>query len=284
MTCAHRVAIAALLCLACTAHAQQVPLTDPGFTDAITEMLRTALPDEHVVPAGPQRVTVGTTGMAVNMGRLWQACQANAAGCDAESARFVAAVSASFKDLNKPPERAQVRLALRSVQTARAFEARGRGTGMSLQVRPFVQDMVDAVVIDSPRSVRWASNRDADALKTSAAELFDLAGANTHALMQPLMSVAEPAAAGKIGAIDGDDAYTASRLLFPQDWAPLAKAQGGVLVIVAPRPTTLLYVGADDPASIAALREFARERQQRAPDALSTTLLRWTPEGWKPLP
>jgi len=284
MTSTVRAALAALLCLAATAHAQQVPLDDPGFTDAITEMLRTALPDEHVVPAGPQRVTIGNPEMAVNMGRLWQFCRANATRCDAESAHFAAAVVDSFRDMNKPPERAQVRLVMRSVRTAREFEAHSHGKGLSLQVRPFQQDMVDVVVIDSPRSVRWASNRDLDALKIDSAALFDLARANTHALMQPLLNVAEPAAPGKIGAIDGNDEYTASRLLYAQDWAPLAKAQGGVLIIVAPRPATLLYVGADDAATLTALREFARERQQRASDALSTTLLRWTPEGWKPLP
>ena len=275
---------AALISLAASAHAQQVPLTEPGFTDAITEQLRTALPDEHVVVVGPQRLTVGNTGMVANLGRLWQYCQANAARCDAESARYVAGVTQTFKDANKPPERAQVRLALRSVHTAEAYEARSRGTGLSLQVRPFLADMVDAVVIDSPATVRWASSRDLESLKLDAAAMLELARANTHAQMQPLMSVAVPAPKGKIGGIDGGDAYTASRLLFPQDWAPLAKAQDGVLIVVAPRPTTLLYIGADDQASIAGLRALARERLERAPDSVSMTLLRWTPDGWKTLP
>ena len=102
---------------------------------------------------------------------------------------------------------------------------------------------------------------------------------NTHAALQPLASVAQPAAKGKLGAITGD-AYTASRLLFPADWAPMAKAQDGVLVIALPRPTTILYIGDMSPNAVATLRKVAHEQMAGAPDALSDQLLRWTPEGW----
>ncbi len=281
-----RIAFASLLSLVAVAaaNAEPVPLDDPGFTDAITEQFRTALPDEHVVVVAPQRLTIGNTGAVVSLARLWQACRANAAGCDAQAAAFVAGTTKAFQEMNKPPERSQVRVALRSAATAQAYVASSRGTGLNLQVQPFVTGMVAAVMIDSPSSVRWASSHDLDALKLEPAALMDLARANTHAGMQPLVSVATPAPAGKIGAIDGADTYTASRLLFPSDWAPLAKAQGGVLVVAVPRPTTILYVGDDSAASLAALRDFARERAGRAPDAIGDLLLRWTPEGWKTVP
>ena len=286
-------ALAATLWLAAAAPAQSqgapspapvVPLEEPGFTDALTEQFRSALPDEHVVVAGPQRLTIGNSGAVVSLARLWQACHAAPAGCDAQAAAFVAGATRTWQAMNKPPERAQVRLALRSAASAQANLARSRGTGLNLQVQPFVGGLVSAVVIDTPAALRWASGRDLDALKLDAAGLRELARSNTHAAMQPLASVAPPAPKGKIGAIDGDDAYIASRLLFPADWAPLAKAQGGVLVVAAPRPGTLLYVGDDDATSLAALRTFAHKRGQGAPDALGDLLLRWTPEGWKPLP
>ena len=281
-----RIALAGLLSLVAVAgaNAEPVPLDDPGFTDAITEQFRTALPDEHVVVVAPQRLTIGNTGAVVSLARLWQACRANPTGCDAQAAAFVAGTTKAFQEMNKPPERGQVRVALRSAATAQAYVASSRGTGLNLQVQPFVTGMVAAVMIDSPSSVRWASSHDLDALKLEPAALMELARANTHAGMQPLVSVATPAPAGKIGAIDGADTYTASRLLFPSDWAPLAKAQGGVLVVAVPRPTTILYVGDDSAASLAALRSFARERAGRAPDAIGDLLLRWTPEGWKTVP
>ena len=281
-----RSALAGLLSLAAVtaAQAQSVPLEDPGFTDAITEQFRTALPDEHVVVVAPQRLTIGNTGAVVSLARLWQTCHANAARCDAQATAFVAGTTKAFQEMNKPPERAQVRVALRSSATAQAYVASSRGTGLNLQVQPFVPGLVSAVMIDSPSTMRWASSHDLEALKLDSAALLELARANTHAGMQPLVSVAPPAPAGKIGAIDGADAYTASRLLFPSDWAPLAKAQGGVLIVAVPRPATILYVGDDSAETLAALRTFARERAQRAPDAIGDLLLRWTPDGWKPLP
>jgi hypothetical protein len=281
-----RAALVGLLSLAAmaAAHAQSVPLDDPGFTDAITEQFRTALPDEHVVVVSPQRLTIGNTGAVIGLARLWQSCHAAPERCDAQSAIFVSGMTRSFKEMNKPPERAQVRLVLRSSATARELLEKSRGTGLNLQVQPFADGIVSVVVIDSPKSLRWASSHDLDALKLDPAALRELAQANTHAGMQPLVSVAPPAPKGKIGALEGTDAYTASRLLFPADWAPLAKAQGGVLIVAAPRPTTILYVGDDGTDSVDALRAIARDQAQHYPDSISGLLLRWTPDGWKPLP
>jgi hypothetical protein len=285
-TLPRRAALAGMLSLAATAgaNAQSVPLDDPGFTDAITEQFRTALPDEHVVLVAPQRLTIGNAGAVVGLARLWQSCHAKPDRCDAESAAFVAGTTKVFQELNKPPERTQVRLALRSSATAQANIARSRATGLNLQVQPFSDGLVSVVVIDSRNTVRWASSHDLDTLKLDPAALRDLARTNTHAGMQPLMTVATPAPKGKIGVIDSADAYTASRMLFSSDWAPLAKAQDGVLIAAVPRPTTILYVGDDSANSVDALRTLAHQQMGAASDGLSDRLVRWTPDGWKPLP
>jgi hypothetical protein len=272
--------LAAVLAFSNAALAEPVPIEEPGFTDAITEQFRSALPDEHVVVVGPQRLTIGNVGFVVNLGRLSGACHANAAKCDDESARFVAGVAKAFQDMNKPPAAAQVRLAVRSARMAQAYQSSTRTTGLNLQVQPFVGALVSTVVIDSPATMRWASSKDLDALKLDPAGLRELARGNTHAALQPLASVAQPAPKGKLGAISGD-AYTASRALFPADWAPMAKAQDGVLVIALPRPTTILYIGDASPNAMATLRQVAHEQMAAAPDGLSDQLLRWTPEGWE---
>lgn len=275
-----RASLVGALVLANVAMAEPVPVDDPGFTDAITELLRTALPDEHVVVVGPQRLTIGNVGFVVSLAPLSRACHADSRRCDDASARFVAGVTKAFQDMNRPPAPAQVRIAVRSARTAQAYLASTRATGLNLQVQPFVDGLVSTVVIDSPSSMRWASSNDLDALKLDAAGLRELARRNTHAALQPLASVAQPAARGKLGAISGD-AYTASRVLFPADWAPMAKAQDGVLVIALPRPTTILYIGDASPEAIATLRKVAHEQTAGAPDGLGEQLLRWTPEGWK---
>lgn len=273
-------ALAAAFSLAATAHAQSVPVDDPGFTDAITEQLRTALPDEHVVVVGPQRLTIGNVGFTVSLARLAQTCHANASKCDEESAHFVAGVTQAFQNMNKPPAPAQVRIAVRSAKMAQAYVASTRTTGLSLQVQPFVDGLVSAVVIDLPASLRWASSKDLDALKLDPAALRELALSNTHAALQPLASVAQPASKGQLGKIDGD-AYTASRLLFPADWALMAKAQGGTLIVAVPLATEILYVGDDGAEALDALRTLARHQMGAAPGGIGDQLLRWTPDGWK---
>ena len=280
-----RLALALAIALAAplAAFADPVPLDEPGFTDTITEQLRTALPDEHVVVVAPQRLTIGNVGFTVNLARLATQCRTTPARCDAEAAQFVAGTIEAFKTLNKPPDRSQVQIAVRSARTAQAYLASSHASGLNLQVQPFVGGLVSAVVIDSPRTVRWASSKDLEALQLDAAALRELARANTHAALQPLASVAQPATPGKLGAIEGD-AYAASRLLFAADWAPMAKAQGGVLIVAAPRPGVLLYVGSDDATALGALRTLAHQQMAGARDALSDELLRWTPEGWKPVP
>ena len=273
-----------LLLASTAANADAVPLGDPGFTDAITEQLRTALPDEHVVVVAPQRLTIGNAGASVSLARLWQSCQATPARCDAESAAFVAGTTKVYLELNQPPEPAQVRLALRSTAAAQANMAHSRATGLNLQMQPFVEGLVSVVVVDARNTVRWASSHDLETLKLDPAGLRDLARNNTHAGMQPLMSVATPAGKGQIGVIDSADEYTSSRMLFPADWAPLAKAQQGVLIVAVPRPNTIVYVGDDAAASVDALRTLARQKLGESRDGLSDRLLRWTPDGWKPLP
>ncbi len=275
-----RAGLAGALVLSTAALAEPVPIEDPGFTDAITEQLRTALPDEHVVVTSPQRLTIGNVGFVVNLAHLSQSCHADTSRCDAESARLVAGVTKAFQEMNKPPAPAQVRVAVRSARMAQAYLASTRTTGMNLQVQSFVDGLVSTVVIDTPTSMRWASSKDLDALKLDPAALRELARSNTHAALQPLASVAQPAPKGKLGEITGD-AYTASRALFPADWAPMAKAQGGVLIIALPRPTTILYIGDDTANAMATLRRVAREQASGASDGLGDQLLRWTPDGWK---
>jgi hypothetical protein len=65
------------------------------------------------------------------------------------------------------------------------------------------------------------------------------------------------------------------------NWAPLAKAQGGKLVVAAPARDALYYIGDDSRQAVAALKALSRKVRERPPAALSDQLLRWTPTGWE---
>ena len=66
-------------------------------------------------------------------------------------------------------------------------------------------------------------------------------------------------------------------------WAPLAQAQGGVLIVAAPTPDLVLYSGEDSSAALDALRTFVRNVMARTPKPLSGALLRWTGSLAEPL-
>jgi len=88
---------------------------------------------------------------------------------------------------------------------------------------------------------------------------------------------------GQIGQLTGDF-YHPSRLVQSESWAPLAKAQGGVLIVAAPATDAVLYIADDSPMGIDALRTLAKSVMDRAPNKLTSLLLRWTPAGWQIVP
>jgi hypothetical protein len=66
-----------------------------------------------------------------------------------------------------------------------------------------------------------------------------------------------------------------------ESWSPLAKAQGGKLIVAAPATDTVLYISDETPIAIDALRTLANSVSARAPNRLSGELLRWTPKQWE---
>jgi hypothetical protein len=94
------------------------------------------------------------------------------------------------------------------------------------------------------------------------------------------MEVAKVAVSGSIGQLMGDS-FNPSRLALIDTWAPLAEAQGGKLIVVAPATDAVLYMGDDSPIALDALRTLAHNVMNIAPHPLPEVLLRWKPSGWE---
>jgi hypothetical protein len=67
-------------------------------------------------------------------------------------------------------------------------------------------------------------------------------------------------------------------------WAPLADAQGGVLIVTVPATDAVFYVGEDTPKAIDALRTLNKMVLARAPGKLPADLYRWWASGWERVP
>jgi uncharacterized protein YtpQ (UPF0354 family) len=272
--------LAAALSLAysLTATAGDIPKDEAGFTEYVAGLVRAEVTDAPVTIKGPLTLRFGE--LTANLDRIFAFCRRNADGCSNEVTTYVKTVVQVYRDQNAPPTREAVRLVVRTTQYVQQTQG-SLPPGSSLFLpKPLVAGLVVLPVLDSPRSIRMLNEKDLKSFGLSAEEVEQLALANLRNSLKPLMDVAKVTRHGQIGQLVGDS-YDPSRLVLFDTWAPLAKAQGGKLIVAAPATDAVFYVGEDTAVAIDALRTLVRNVMSRAPNPLSNILLRWTPGGWE---
>jgi uncharacterized protein YtpQ (UPF0354 family) len=264
------------------ATAQDIPRDERGFTDYVAAQLRKDVGDAAVVVKGP--LTIGLGELQANLDRIFAFCRGNASGCQSEVERYVKAAAQVHRDRTAPPTREAVRLVIRTSQYVQAAQASiGGGAPPQVQPRPLVEGLVILPVLDTSRAIRMLGAKDNARLGLTAQEVYDLGLSNLSKNLKPLMEIAKVAGQGQIGQLVGDS-YHPSRLLLLDSWAALAQAQAGVLIVAIPATDAVFYVGEDTPVAIDALRALVKNVMTRAPNRLSSALLRWRPSGWEIVP
>lgn len=259
-----------------SAHAQSVPKGEAAFTEYVATQVRRAIEGETVKVEGP--LTLGIGGIQANLDRIFAFCNRNSSGCASEVSNYVKAVAQIVKDRTMAPSKEAVRVVVRT--KAYATEALSLPKAPQLQPRPLVGGLIMLPAVDMPRTIRMLTEDENEKLGLSADDVFKLGLANLGKHLKPLMSIAKVTQAGQIGQLSGD-AYHSSRLALLESWSPLAKAQGGKLIVAAPATDSVIYIGDDTPTAIEAFRLLAKNVSTRAPSPLSTELLRWTPARWE---
>lgn len=279
MKISRTLALAPVLATCLTAWAHAAPLQEGEFTRHVATLLQKEVGADRVVVAGPLTLTLGP--LQANLDRIHAFCQRNADGCDDEVAQYVKAAAQVHKDQTAPPDKDMVRLVIRSKQYVDVAQSSiGGDKPPQILARPFLEGLVTLSVLDSPRTIKMLSPSDCETLKLTAQEAHELGLANLRKAQKPILDVAKPAGRGQIGRITGDS-YHPSRLLFVDSWAPLAREQGGVLIVAIPTTDAVLYVAEDSDASVDALRSLVARVQQQAPNRLSDALFRWRESGWE---
>src|SRR5262249_32929569 len=200
-----------------------------------------------------------------------------ATGCEREISNYVEGIAQANKDRAAPPIKENVRVIVRTREYVAAAWAAMPKNARKLQTRELAGGVVQLSGIDMPRTIRSATLADSDALGLSSDDVFELGLANLRAQLKPLMEVATVLQPGQIGHISSD-IYDSSRLALHETWSPLAKAQGGKLIVAVPATNAVLYIGDDAPLAIEAFRLFVKSVWARTANPLSTELLRWTPK------
>jgi hypothetical protein len=268
--------VAGAVAISGSAHAQDVPREAQAFTDFVAERAKARGGATAIAVKSPLTLTVGR--LEANLDRVFNFCQANAAGCLAQVDEYIAVVL----DMGATEPEKVTREMLRAVVRPEGYgDPSGDGGFAPIQPRLLVKGLIALPVADLGRTSRTLGQDDSSAMGLSSDEVHELALENLRAALQPLTAIAKPAAAGQIGTLT-DDYYHPSRLLLHDTWAPLAQAQGGKLIAVAPTKDALLYFSDDTPQARAALRLVAQKFAQQSPSPLAPDiLLRWTPDGWQ---
>ncbi len=261
--------------------AQSVPVDEAGFTEYVAGLLRKEVGDATVVVASPLTIKVGD--LQANLDRIFAFCKRNAEACSSELDRYAKGAAQVLKERSAPPTKQAVRVVLRSEQYVQAAQASVGGSGAEIQPRPFVGGLVALPVIDTPRALRMLGPKGNEQLGLSAQEVYDLGIANLKSELRPLMDVAQAAGPGQIRQLVGDT-FHPSRLLLIESWEPLAKAQGGTLIVAVPATDAVFYIGEDSRTAVDALRTLVKNVMAKAPNRLSSVLLRWKETGWEVVP
>jgi uncharacterized protein YtpQ (UPF0354 family) len=258
--------------------ADTIPKDAAGFTVYVANLLRQETTTAAVTVKGP--LTLGVGDLQANLDRVYDFCRRDTSGCAAQVATYVKGAAEAYHTATVAPSKEAVRLVVRTEKYAREVQGSLDADAPTLQPRPFVEGLVALPVLDSPRSVRMLNSEDSRKLGLTAEEIYQLGLVNLRAALKPLMQIVKAVQPGEIGQIVGD-AYDSSRLLLHDDWGPLAAAQKGVLIVVAPAPDALFYLGDDSPKALDALRALAANISKRSPRPLSSVLLRWNQTGWE---
>jgi hypothetical protein len=262
-----------------SALAQEAPRDEAGFTDYVAAELRKQIGEANVVVKAP--LTLGVRELQANLDRIFAFCRGNADGCSREIDTYVKGAAEAYRAQSAPPTKEAVRLVVRTAEYVQAARSGPVGSKpLQIQAWPFVEGLNILPVIDNSRTIRMLGENDNTKLGLTADEVYELGVANLRKELKPLMEVAKVAAHGQIGQLIGN-AFNPSRMILLDSWAPLAQAQGGVLIVAIPATDAVFYVSEDTRTAIDALRTLTKEILGRAPNRLSGNLYRWRAGGWE---
>jgi len=122
---------------------------------------------------------------------------------------------------------------------------------------------------------------DLPGLGLTRSQALALATANAAAGLRPFAELTRnPLPAGGVGTIAGDFAES-SLLLLHDQWAPVAAAMHGALLVAAPADDLVLYADGSVPGAAGTLRMMAASAMRAALRPVSSVVLRWTRSGWE---
>lgn len=257
---------------------------EASFTKQIGDRLLRELPGLRVEISGPLTLKINQTDGAhilqANLDRIFSFCSKAAEQCDAATSQYIAGVSGAVKDRIRPIEPSMIRLNVRPRRGLESAQQQLPPDAPRIVLRPFAGDLALTAVLDFPTAMRMFTNEDAKKLGISEDQAIEIGRSNLRASLKPITDFPPPTAEQSFRYL-GDSPYESSRLILHSDWAPVAKALGGSLIVGVPSSNLLVYGRGDSELAVDAIRAFVRDTVRKTDRPLSTSLFRWTENGWE---
>ncbi|HVT51382.1 MAG TPA: hypothetical protein VHE77_07440 [Dongiaceae bacterium] len=265
------------------AAADTVPMDPDAFTQYVLGDFKAKLPDYDVSIAGPLSIKIvpkGGGALQANLDRMHDFCARNADACADMLKDYVAKASESVKSMNAPPDPTRLRVVVRPVAYANELRQQIVAHGQDVVLEPLSDELVALCYFDFPTAMRVATAADFAKLGMSKDQVFAQARQNVAAALGSLDGLIKPLPENGIGQLAGN-VYYSSLLALHDAWSGVAKRSGGRLIVAVPAADLLLYAERSDAGSIDALRTAAQEFAKRSDRPISTSVYRWTAEGWE---
>ncbi|HLH11409.1 MAG TPA: hypothetical protein VKV77_05955 [Methylovirgula sp.] len=265
---------------AAPARAQGVPGDEAGFTAYVANAFQKLAPNATVRIAGPLHLTIKQNGQTweTHLGNIYSYCRRNSADeCAGALELHLDRIVAAHNEGETRVSRSDLRVVVRQKEYVDEIKEHLGDSGDPI-AEPLCADLWVLGVADQPDTIRMLQPSDLTALDLSPDEILALAKQNTKAEERGRVPTVKDAHKGEAGVLIGDT-YTASLFAFPELWAPLAHAFGG-LIVTAPSSDQLLFMPDDGPGAAAALRKIAEVDFETAMRPLSQAVCRWTENGW----
>jgi hypothetical protein len=267
---------------------QSLPLERRSFTNYVSDRLKTLAAEDaqakvEVTVIRPLAISLtAPSGMAVetNLGDLHAHCVALEGRCVDAVERLTQAAFEAFGQATSPIERAMLRALVKPAAYVRELEEIYKQRGLTIIAKPYVGELWTLVVVHRATLVSVATSETLSNLGLDEASGLDLALKNTRALKGRVLDRAVPLRGTRFEML-AEDEYESSRLLMHADWAEVAKARGGDLIVSVPAANSLIFGSIRNTDQIKDLRDIVLQEGRKARRFVSAQIFRWRADGWE---
>jgi hypothetical protein len=286
-----RIALVAIFAAPFVATGQSLPLERRSFTNHVADRLKTLAGEDaqakvEVTVIRPLAISLtAPSGMAVetNLGDLHAHCVALEGRCVDAVERLTQAAFEAFGQATSPIERTMLRALVKPAGYVRELEEIYKQRGLAIIAKPYVGELWTLVVVHRATLVSVATSETLNNLGLDAAAGFDLALKNTRSLKGRVLDRAIPLRGTRFEMLTEDE-YESSRLLMHADWAEVAKARGGDLIVSVPAANSLIFGSIRNTDQIKDLRDIVLQEGRKARRFVSAQIFRWRADGWELVP